>query len=218
MLPVFVIVKVKDEYGVVPVLPSFRVTSLIANVGGAGVGVAVGVDVGVDVGVAVGVFVGVAVGVFVGVAVGVFVGVAVGVLVGVAVGVFVGVAVGVFVGVLVGVAVGVGVAHDEEIRSEKRLKLPVSPAAASLTFKVHTPFASWPSNALSGLLGEKFPATGAPAKFSIAGNPPSSSTVAEAKLLPLLPKVLAGTPIRSIKVTVVPPGDVSLNTRSPIQL
>ena len=82
MLPVFVIVKVKDEYGVVPVLPSFRVTSLIANVGGAGVGVAVGVFVGV----AVGVFVGVAVGVFVGVAVGVFVGVLVGVLVGVGAG------------------------------------------------------------------------------------------------------------------------------------
>jgi len=79
------------------------------------------------------------------------------------------------------------------------------------------PFALWPSNADSGLFGENDPVNGPTAgqKFSIDGNPPSSSRVRLNKLFVAHPNVDAGTPGRSKNVTDVPPGDVRRNAMSP---
>ena len=133
------------------------------------------------------------------------------------VGVPVGVAVGVPVAVGVAVGVPVGVTHAPPKISENARTEPVSPPALSLAFSVHVPFAFWPSNADRGLFGENDPVNGPTAgqKFSIDGNPPSSSSVRLNRLFVEHPKVDAGTPGRSKNVTDVPPGDVSLKARSP---
>jgi hypothetical protein len=55
----------------------------------------------------------------------------------------------------------------------------------------------------------------APHCVSTDGNPPSSSSVKAARLLLLQPFNDAGTPGRSKNTTFVPPGDVSVNLRSP---
>ena len=105
---------------------------------------------------------------------------------------------------------------------EKARTEPISPPALSLTFKVHTPFAFCPSKADSGLFGAKLPDGNAalvPAALhwaSIFGKAPSSSKVRLNKLLLLHPNVVAGTPGLSKKVTLVAPGDVRVNLRSPI--
>jgi len=177
---------------------------------------------GVAVGVAVGVGFGVGVGVATGVGVGVGVGVseATGVGLGVGVGVATGVGVGVGVGVTgVGVGLGVGAAHEAKIK-EKARTTPVSSAALSLTFKVHVPLAFCPSNAENGLFGENDPdgkaeLSLAPHCVSTAANPPSSSSSNAARLLLLQPAPEAGTPGRSKKATLVPPGEVNVNFRSP---
>ena len=139
---------------------------------------------------------------------------------GVGVGVAVGVAVGVGVGVGVGVAVGVGVGVTPApvITSANARVNPISCVALSLTFSVQLPFAFCPSNADSALLGAKFPVSGPPLSPPVGhweftgGKPPSSFNVTLKMLLPLqLP-----APGRLISVTVVPAGDVSLKTRSPI--
>lgn len=77
---------------------------------------------------------------------------------GVGVGVAIGVGDGVGTGVGVGVGVGVetGAPHDAKI-SENARTVPVSSATLSLTFSIHVPAEFCPSNADSGLLGEKVP-------------------------------------------------------------
>src|SRR6185436_8839254 len=86
-----------------------------------------------------------------------------------------------------------------------------------------------PSNALSGLLGEKLPVGNNNAELqavpvglpcvSTDGNPPSSLSVSSPRLLLLQPVVVVGTPGLSKNVTVgEPSGGVSLKTRSPTQL
>ncbi len=91
-------------------------------------------------------------------------------------------------GVKVPVVVTVGTAGQGAgavIIRENLRKVPTSPSATSLTFNVHVPFGSSPLKADNGLEGEKFPCTGAPVKFCIEGNPPSSSSVTVQKLFPL---------------------------------
>jgi len=108
--------------------------------------------------------------------------------------------VGVAVAVAVAVGVPVGVTHAPPPNtSENARTVPVSPPALSLAFSIHVPFALWPSNADSGLFGENDPVNGPTAgqKFSIDGNPPSSSSVRLNRLFVAHPNVDAGTPGRS---------------------
>ena len=98
--------------------------------------------------------------------------------------------------------------------NEKRLIDPISTSALSLTFKVHTPLAFWPSNAESGLSGAKFPESVCPdveVTVDNAGNAPSSSS----KVLHIFSRV---PPRRFTITTDVALGDVNVKIRSPINV
>ena len=95
----------------------------------------------------------------------------------VAVPVAVGVAVAVAVGVAVGVFVGVPQVPPPVNTSANALSEPVSPAALSLTFSTHVPFALSPSKADRGLFGVNVPVMPSEHAFSMGDEPSSSSTV-----------------------------------------
>lgn len=194
-------------------------------VGGTGVDVGVAVDVGVgETGVAVGVAVGgTEVGVRVAVDVGVgeacvTVGVAVG---GTGVGVFVDVGGGVLVGVAVGpvVLVAVGVGALPVLGSRHHCtSVPVSAAAASVIVRVHVPFKAWPSKALNRLLGLRLPESAGGVELQVfSARAEASSSKMALMLSELHPKLEAGTPGRSMIVTLVPPLD-KVKIRSPTQV
>ena len=138
---------------------------------------------------------------------------------GVGVGLGTGVGEGVAVGVTIGVGVGVGTpAQSVQTRgvmiSEKRLNEPESTPAVSLTFNVHVPFGFCPSNAESGLSGAKFPLKNCPVVLLTVerdGKPPSSSS----SVVHMFSRV---PPRESKIVTVVPPGDLSLKIKSPMNV
>jgi hypothetical protein len=172
-----------------------------------------GVEVGVEGTLAVAVSVSVGDGPGAGDSVGVG---DIGGLVGVGVD---GIGVGVGVGVEVLVGVGVEVEYIVGIKHHS-FNVPTNAISRSAAVSAQLPLRFSPSNALNGLFGINVPSiVGTPNPHSSSTGLAASSSRIASMSVPEQPKVEAGTPGRSIMVTVVPVSTCSkVKTRSPTQV